>query len=204
MPPNPPVNADALQCTWSAGHAPVTGNVKPAMKAVEQLQGIYFRIRTGDANWKDCVSWAIERLRNDEEGDDLDVVMLAAATREEEATPLVVQIVARYIAPGALSDELAAGKLIVDLYQAYEEDAQSAVSLEPKFWRLFYDLGRPSWLFMLARNCEYSTDMETFRGPFDDEFRYIASLWRTSGSLEEFMSQYDPEVSASHDARRGA
>ncbi len=170
------------------------------MNAVEQLQALHFRMRTGDASWKDCINWAIERLRRDEEGDDLDVVMLAAATRADEVDPLVLQIVERYIAPGALSNELAAGKLIVDLYQAYKEGKENVVSLEPKFWRLFYDLGQPSWLVMLARNCEYATDTEPFQRPFDQEFEYIAHLWRTSKSKEEFSSMYDRKVSDSHDA----
>jgi hypothetical protein len=102
-------------------------------------------------------------LLHDEEGDDLDVVMLAAATREYEANPLVVQIVERHIAPGALGDELAAGKLIVDMHQAYIDGKQNAISLDPKLWRLYYDLGQPSWLIMLARNCEYATGMASFR-----------------------------------------
>ncbi|MBX3628075.1 MAG: hypothetical protein KF892_23905 [Rhizobacter sp.] len=170
------------------------------MNAVEQLQALHFRMRTGDASWTDCIDWAIERLRRDEEGDDLDVVMLAAATRADEVDPLVLQIVERYIAPGALSDELAAGKLIVDLYHAYKEGKENVVSLEPKLWRLFYDLGQPSWLVMLARNCEYATDTEPFQRPFDQEFEYITRLWRTSKSKEEFLSKYDRKVSDSHDA----
>jgi hypothetical protein len=170
------------------------------VNAVEQLRTLHFRIRTGDASWRDCVDWAIERLHRDEEGDDLDVVMLAAATRADEVNPLVLQIIERYIAPEALSDEVAAGKLVADLYQAYQEGNESVVSLEPKFWRLFYDLGHPSWLVMLARNCEYATDTEVFQQPFDQEFAYIAHLWQTSRSHEEFLSKYDRKVSDSHDA----
>jgi hypothetical protein len=170
------------------------------MNAVEQLRRIHFRIGTGDASWKDCIDWAIERLRDDDEGDDLDVVMLAAATREDEVNPLVVQIIERYLAHGALSNELEAGKLIVDLYHAYKEGKESAVSLEPKLWRLFADLGHPGWLVMLARNCEYATDVEAFQKPFDEEFEYIATLWQISRSLEEFLSKYDRKVSESHDA----
>ncbi len=171
-----------------------------AMNGVEQLWALHFRMRTGDANWKDCIDWAIERLRRDEEGDDLDVVMLAAATRADEVDSLVIQIVERYIAPGALSDEVAAGKLIVELYRAYTEGKESVASLEPKFWRLFYDLGQPGWLVMLARNCEYATDTEPVQKPFDQEFEYIARLWQESSSKEEFLSRYDRKVSDSHDA----
>lgn len=170
------------------------------MNAIEQLQRLHFRIRTGDATWNDCVNWAIERLRRDEEDEDLDVVMLAAATREDEATPLVQQIVERYIAPGALGVELNAGKLISEMYLAYQDGRETAISLEPKFWRLFYDLHQPSWLVMLARNCEYATDTPPFQRPFEQEFEYIAGLWSKARSLEEFLSLYDRNVSNSHDA----
>jgi hypothetical protein len=61
------------------------------MNAVEQLQRLHFQVRTGDATWKDCVDWAIQRLLGDEEGDDLDVVMLAAATQQDQVAPLVRQ-----------------------------------------------------------------------------------------------------------------
>lgn len=170
------------------------------MKNIEQLQRLHFQIRTGDASWKDCIDWAIERLQNDEEGDDLDVVMLAAATRKHEVVPLVIRIVERYIAPGALGDELAAGKFIVDLHAAYKEGKESATSLEPKLWRLYYDLGQPGWLVMLARNCEYATDVESFQQPFEQEFDYIAELWSTARSLNEFLAKYDQSISRSHDA----
>lgn len=170
------------------------------MNAIEQLQTLHFRMRIGRASWKDCIDWAIARLRRDEDDDDLDVVMLAAATRAEEVDSLVPQIVERYIGPGALSAELAAGKLIVELYEQYKEGKENATSLESTFWSLFYDLGHPSWLVMLARNCEYATDTEPFQKPFDEEFQYIAQLWRASRSQEEFLSKYDGKVSGSHDA----
>jgi hypothetical protein len=170
------------------------------MKNIEKLQKLHFQTRLGGAGWEDCVNWAIERLRNDDEGDDLDIVMLAAATQEDEVSPLVVRIVERYIAPGALNDELAAGKLVVELFAAYKAKKESISSLEPKFWRLYYDLGQPSWLVMLARNCEYATDTDEFNKPFEDEFSYIAGLWNSARSLAEFLAMYDREISRSHDA----
>ena len=148
----------------------------------------------------DCIEWAIERLRNDDEGDDLEVVLLAAATREEEACPLGTHIVERYMGPGALHGELAAGKLIVAMYDAFKEGKESATTLEPKLWRLYYDLEQPDWLTMLARNCEYATDVDVFVSPFHEEFEYVAELWRASRSRDDFLSKYDRKVSASHDA----
>lgn len=169
------------------------------MNAVEELRSLHFRVRTGGANWQDCVNWAMDRLRKDEEGDDLDVVMLAAATVEDEVPPLVTQIVERYLGTGALESQVAAGKLIVDLYDLFKSGRETAATLDPKFWRLYYDLGQPSWLTMLARNCEYATDIPAFEKPFEEEFDYIVGLWRRAGNLAEFEAMYDRRVSNSHD-----
>jgi hypothetical protein len=169
------------------------------MKNIEQLREIHFKVKAGEARWQDYVDWAIDRLRNDDEGDDLDIVILAAATLPDEVPPLVLQIAERYLGDDALNDELAAGKRIVKLHRAYKNGNETAVSLEPKLWRLYYDLAQPDWLMMLARNCEYATDVPDFQGPFDAEFDYIARLWHGSSSLIDFKSQYDSSISRSHD-----
>src|SRR5687768_4241653 len=135
------------------------------MNAIEELRALYFRLRTGLASWQDCVDWATERLRHDDEGDDLDVVTLAGA-RKDEVLPIVTLILERYLGAGALSNQVAAGKFIVDLHDAYKSGKETAVSLDPRIWRLYYDLDQPSWLAMLARNCEYATDIPAFLAPF--------------------------------------
>jgi len=170
------------------------------MKNIEQLQRLHFLLRMGSANWNGCIDWAIERLQKDEEQDDLDIVMLAAATREDEVHPLVSSIIERYIGVEDLNDEIAAGKYIVELHAAYKANAETAITLEPKLWKLFNSLGYPTWLGMLARNCEYATDIDAFEKPFEDEFQYIARLWANSRSLSEFVAVYDPKISSSHDA----
>jgi hypothetical protein len=169
------------------------------MKNIEQLQRLHFLLRMGSANWNSCIDWAIERLQNDEEQDDLDIVMLAAASREDEVHPLVSTIIERYIGIEDLNDELAAGKYIVELHVAYKGNAETAITLEPKLWKLFNSPGYPTWLGMLCRNCEYATDIDVFEKPFEDEFEYIARLWSNSKSLPEFAAVYDHKVSSSHD-----
>ncbi|AXE28624.1 hypothetical protein DK842_01050 [Chromobacterium phragmitis] len=171
------------------------------MKNIEQLREIYFKAQVGEAHWQDYINWAIDRLRCDDEGDDLDIVMLAAATLPDEVQLLVVQIAERYLGDDALNDELVAGKWIVELHRAYKSGKETAISIEPKLWRRYYDLAMPDWLMMLARNCEYATDVPDFQGPFDEEFDYIAGLWDGSRSLLDFMSQYDSAISRSHDVQ---
>lgn len=168
------------------------------MNAVAELRALHFRVQAGLVNWQDYVDWATERLANDEEGDDLDVVLLFGA-RKHEVEPLVVQIVERYLGPTALSSHVAAGQFIVYLHDAFLSGSETALSLEPKLWQLFYDFGQPGWLAMLARNCEYATDIPDFEKPFEDEFRYIADIWRNSENESEFQAVYDARISRSHD-----
>ncbi|MDR2331165.1 MAG: hypothetical protein LBE58_16300 [Comamonas sp.] len=169
------------------------------MKHIEQLQQLALIQRTAMTSWQACVDWAIERLRHDDEGDDLDVVMLAAATHDAEAAELVPLILERYLGPNALNDELAIGKRIVELYALFQSGQEDADSLDPQLWRLFYDFGHPEWLQRLARNCEYATDIPAFEKPFLDEFAYIADLWANATTLAQFNAAYDPAVSQSHD-----
>jgi len=53
---------------------------------------------------------------------------------------------------------------------------------------------------MLARNCEYATDMDFYEKPFEDEFLYISDLWSKAGTLNEFLDSYDRNISNSHEA----
>jgi hypothetical protein len=170
------------------------------MNNIAHLQMLYFQLRLDRSSWKECIAWAIERLQRDEEGDDLDVVTLASATHEDEVLPLVRSIIENHIGLDAMDDELAAGKCIVELHAAYVCNTESIHSLEPKIWAIFNHLEQPTWLVMLARNCEYATNMDFYQKPFEDEFHYISRLWENSHSLSEFLAGYDRNISNSHEA----
>lgn len=74
------------------------------VEAITELKHHYFLVRFGRDAGDACVDWAVTRLGNDEEGDDLDIVLLASARGREEVLPLVEAILARYCGPGRLSD----------------------------------------------------------------------------------------------------
>ena len=171
------------------------------MEAIAQLQSHYMMLALGVGEIQPCIDWAIERLEQDQEGDDLDVVLLAAATTREEAFPLVHAIVERYKGTEALDKQLAAGKYVASLRPLYLSGAESIESLDRKFTKLFSSLGYPNWLIMLSRNCEYATDVDVFREPFEQEFEYIANLWGKASTLTEFEAMYSREVSNTHDAK---
>jgi hypothetical protein len=155
-------------------------------------------VKSGLAQVSCCIAWAVDCLQANEEGDDLDVVLLAAATDDSETMPLVEKILAKYIGPAALNRQFVAGKYIAELRRAYMAKSISIETLDSILDRHYCELGYPDWLAILSRNCEYATDIDDFRVRFEDEFAYIAGLWEKSASLEEFLKVYDRGVSNSH------
>jgi hypothetical protein len=170
------------------------------MESIAQLGNQYLLLKLGFGNVQSCIDWAIERLQLNQEGDDLNVVLLAAATNHDEAFPLVEKIVMTYSDKEVLDEQLVAGKYIAALYEKYISGTEPVESLDLKFSKLFNALGYPSWLVMLSRNCEYATDIPAFQEPFEKEFSYIAGLWSSSSSRLEFESQYSRKISDQHDA----
>jgi hypothetical protein len=165
------------------------------MNAISQLWNFYFLLTVGIDSHQACIDWAIERLQADEEGNDLDIVLLAGATKRDEVRPLVADIIERYVGLASLDCELACGKYIASLCQAYQAKKETVESLDEKFTRLNYSLGHLDWLVVLSRNCEFATDMPDFAKHFEDEFEYIANLWASSESRSDFMSQYSRDIS---------
>lgn len=171
------------------------------MEAIEQLQSHYLLLTLGVGQIQACIDWAIQRLLLNQEGDDLEVVLLAGASTDEEAFSLVQVILKRYCGIASLDKQLAAGKYVASLRLLYLSGVESIESLDAKFSTLYYNLDYPNWLTMLSRNCEYATDMDVFREPFEQEFEYIANLWSYASTLAEFEAIYSREISNKHDAK---
>jgi hypothetical protein len=169
------------------------------MEAIEQLELTCFLSRVGANDFHDCIDWAVERLMRYEEGDDFDVVRLAAATEREEATALVEKILERYNKPAVCDDQLLAGKHVAALHAQYLAKSVSVTSLDAIFTMLFTYLDYPSWLVTLSRNCEYATDIPSFVEPFEREFAYVADLWASVTSRSEFEGKYRRDVSKLND-----
>ena len=173
------------------------------MEQLTELDNAVFQLRTGLDQADRCVDWAVERLRLDQEGDDLEVVLLASARGIDEVLPLAEAIIARYRGAQRLDEHFLAGKYIVELRAAYLAGRESVSSLDAIFTRLYPALDYPDWLTMLSRNCEYAIDVPDFEQPFEDEFHYIASLWAQAEDLAAFEREYSRETSNRHDVMRG-
>jgi len=165
------------------------------MEQLTELEIAVFQLRMDFAPADRCVDWAVERLRLDQEGDDLEVVLLASARGRDEVLPLADAIIARYRGDARLEEQFLAGKYIVELRAAYLAGRESVSSLDVIFTRLYPALDYPDWLVMLSRNCEYATDVANFEQPFEEEFNYIATLWAQAESLAAFEREYSRETS---------
>ena len=171
------------------------------MEDLAKLQQSYLMHKLGVGDLSDGIDWAMDRLRLDQEGDDLDIVLLAGASTTEEAAPYVETIVTRYCTESVLDLHLAAGKYVAKLHHRYLAGSESVDSLDTKFDQLYQKLGYPNWMAMLSRNCEYATDVPAFHQPFEQEFQYIAGLWAEAHSRRDFESLYSREVSSRHDVK---
>ena len=58
------------------------------MQELTELDIAVFQLRMGFSPAQRCVDWAVERLRLDQEGDDLDIVLLASARGADEEVPM--------------------------------------------------------------------------------------------------------------------
>ena len=171
------------------------------MEQLTELELAVFQLRMGFAPVERCVDWAVERLRLDQEGDDLEVVLLASARGVDEVLPLADVIIERYRGVERLDQLFLAGKYIVELRAVYLAGRESVSSLDAILTRLYPALDYPDWLVMLSRNCEYATDVPDFEQPFEDEFHYVASLWAQAESLAAFERAYGRQTSNGHDIR---
>ena len=165
------------------------------MQQLTELELAVFQLQMGFSPVDRCVDWAVERLRLDQEGDDLDIVLLASARGVDEVLPLADVIIERYRGAQRLDQQFLAGKYIVELRAAYLAGRESVSSLDAILTRLYPALAYPDWLVMLSRNCEYALDVPDFQQPFELEFDYIASLWAEAGDVGAFERRYDRERS---------
>lgn len=171
------------------------------MERIAELHHAWFMADLEFGTHQACIDWAVQRLLRDEEGDDNDIVLLAAAVDREEAMALAAVVVRRYEIPDLLDGHLIGGRAISWLHARYRSGLESIESLDRAFSRLSFALGHPDWLVMLGRNCEYTTSVQAFKAPFEQEFDYIAGLWARSSSRAEFEAHYDRAISNSHDVR---
>lgn len=150
-------------------------------------------------DYSECINWAVDELSKGNENED--ICILAGLEKNDywEIRKYVERILSEEIPTDAFSQQTWAGKTICRMYDQYKSGSLDLTKLEQKIDTLYWRLGYPNWLVMLARNCEYATDIDVFLRPFEEEFEYIAGLWRLSDDLSDFLQKYKREISNCHD-----
>jgi hypothetical protein len=170
------------------------------MEEISQLERSYFLLKSGGGDYRDCIEWALDRLRRDEEGDDTDIVFLAASEDPDEALTFAEHVIERYSGYQALDVQLAAGKYHVALRHDYLRGIETTRTLESKLQSLYERLKHPGWLSVLCRNCRHAKEARPYPDLFDKEFAYLARLWAVAMSRQQFETRYNRAISARHDA----
>ena len=171
------------------------------MNEIEELKDLCIRATFSLIDWNECMEWAVDRLVKDSAENNENIILLASSSSDEEIRELVQKILYSNLDHQQMNLEFWAGKYVVELYALYYAKEIDIFNLEKRLWKLYYKLAMPNWLTMLARNCEYSTDILAYEEPFKKEFEYIVRLWRDAESLNEFNSIYSREISNSHDVK---
>jgi hypothetical protein len=164
-------------------------------EAIAYLRHLFFRYWFYMVNASEWIDWAVERLQHNEEGDDLDIVMLAAMGRVDKPRKLIERIFEKYSGLAVSDEQLIAGKFVVLLRERYLAGLESIDSLDHHFRRIFYS-DMIDWMMELMRICEYTNALDLgYLVPFEHEFEYIAGLWAAADSVEAFKARWDPDVS---------
>jgi len=169
------------------------------MEAINQLEYSYFLARSVGGDYRDCIDWAVERLRRNEEGDDSDVIMLAASDEPEAARTFTELVIEKYSGYQALDLQLAGGKYLVALRHEYQRGNETVHTLESKLQRLYSHLHHPSWLSVLCRNCRHARSSLAFKDLFEKEFAYLARIWAVATTRAQFDHRYNHAISRRHD-----
>ena len=174
-----------------ARSAYLTGNPE----AMAHIQDLFFRYWFYMVNASEWIDWAVERLQHNEEGDDLDIVMLAAMGRVDKPRKLIERIFQKYSGLAVSDEQLIAGKFVVLLRERYLAGSESIDSLDHQFRRIFYS-DMIEWMMDLMRICEYANVLDLgYLVPFEREFEYIAGLWSEADSVEAFKAHWNPDLS---------
>lgn len=170
------------------------------MDSITQLEQSYFLLKSGGGDYRECIDWAMQRLRANEEGDDEEIVLLAASQNPSETLTLAEHVVERYSGLQALDAQLAAGKYLVTLRHDYLRQVETIRTLHSKLQALYARLNYPRWLAVLCRNVRHAREHHEYREFFEREFAYLARLWAVAMSRAQFEARYNHAVSLKHDA----
>src|SRR3990167_7187889 len=111
------------------------------IKSIEDLHSIYVQIRFGWSNWNALSQWALERLLNNEDNDDENIILLAGSSFEDEANELANKILTKHLDLEKQNEEYWAGKYIVELYDRFYKEELDIFELSNIINKIYNKLG---------------------------------------------------------------
>ncbi|WP_028975026.1 hypothetical protein [Spirochaeta cellobiosiphila] len=150
-----------------------------------------------ETGFEKSIEWAISQI---EAGcDDRNINILAGLESKNhfEIKVYIEKILEEELTVSKVDLEEWAGQLIIELKTLFTDQAIDIWKFDEKISRLYYKLDYPNWMVMLARNCEYATDIDP--RPFEDELEYITELWSKYPKYSDFIKHYNSVISNTHD-----
>jgi len=166
---------------------------------IQNIKNCFYRNKFFGDHYKECIDWAVTQLEN--ENSQESICILAGLDPKDywNIKKMIEEIINEELIDNQENNETWAGKYIVELSDRYLNKEITINDLDEIISKLYYKLNYPNWLDMLARNCEYATDIGPFQKPFNDELQYIIGIWMNSIDIREFRKKYDRKISQSHD-----
>lgn len=148
----------------------------------------------GGAN-QQYVDWAVSELLRGV--DNIDVCLLAStvSNNNDEINLYIKNILGQNSGFSLSEIHEATGRIILDTGEKYYNHQISIIEIEKVIGKLYLSIEENDWLVILARNAEYATDIDYFTTHFENELKYIMSLWRDYPVYSDFIQNYDRNIS---------
>ncbi len=169
------------------------------MTNINELLALFIEYKTEYTSIDSCIKWAENQLEADENIDDPDIILLAGAKTSMEANDFIKKILEHYMGNYVTKDRFCFGKYLVRIYDRYKNDEYTPERIEEILRNIEIKF---DYSFEMGYLYNFS-DLIWMNGkePFEKEFEYIAELWRSVNSLDEFNQKYDEKISKSHVVR---
>lgn len=145
-----------------------------------------------------CIEWAAERRAAGESSPALS----ALAEREPGDATAIRKDCEQILGMDPLADQDTllewAGRYLVRAGRLFAEGSLGLEHIQGPIAKITEILGKPDWLVILARNCEYASGLPAYRAAFEAELKYLSRLWSHSPGIADFLRAYDQRVSSKH------
>ena len=165
----------------------------------KELKNLYIKAQFFKTSYERIIEWAMKQI---EIGiDDMNINILAGLEPNHyfEVREYIEQILDEELNISKEDLEEWAGNYITEQKELFENEEIDIWKFDEKISKIYYKLDYPCWMHMLARNCEYSTDIDVFEKPFKNELDYITGLWAKYPEYTDFIKHYDRTISNQHD-----